>query len=201
MAISEVQICSMALLKFGDLVITSITSPTNKQERACAIYYPIMRDKLLYAHPWNFAVKRADISAIQAATPPFEWDYAYTLPANCLRVLELYGTTANWVVEGGALKTNLDSEIYIKYVEQVTASGRLSPTFVSCLSVLLGAELAAQMVGGSEGSKKRLELLDELNRVELPLAYRLNSMEGNPILGVDEQPLDEGNYSWQTIGR
>jgi hypothetical protein len=200
MSASEVQICNLALSKFGDLSITSIDTPTNKEERTCAILYPLLRDQLTYLHPWNFAMMRADISAQLATTPAFEWDYAYTLPTDCLRVWEFFTPDAEWVVEHGEFLTNEDSEIYIRYIAQITETGRFTPAYTNCLATLLGAELSAKIMGDG-GSAKRTELLKELHQILLPEAFRLNAIEGNGPRHKDVQPLDSGNFSWQTAGR
>jgi hypothetical protein len=197
MSVSETQICNLALLEFGDVQISSINEAT-KQARACKVLYPIYRDQLTASQPWNFAIKRADISAEVTDTPDFEWSYAYTVPADCLRVLELYGNDAEWVVENGQLLTNLDEEIYIKYITQVTTTGRMPPAYVSCLGKLLGAHLAAKL---STDKKIKADLLSELHTINLPEARRLNAIEGKKPREKDEQPLDEGNSTWQLEGR
>jgi len=197
MSVSAVQICNLALLKFGDTTITSITSPTDKLERACAAIYPLMRDLMLYSYTWNFAMTRADISAVLADTPAFQWDYAYTVPVDCLRVWELYGTDAKWQVEDGKLLTNQDSEIYIRYIKAIETTGNFNAAFVNCLAVRVAAELASKIKGDM---KRRAALLEELHKIELPRAYRLNAIEGNRQIEKWEQGLDQGNYSWQSTG-
>lgn len=196
MSASEVQICNLGLLKFGDITITSLDA-SNREARACKVLYPQMRDLMLQAFPWNFAMARADISAILADAPDFQWDYAYTLPTDSLRVWELYGTDDKWEVESGQLLTNKDSEIFIRYIKQETRTGKFNPSFVNCLALRLGAELASKIKGDT---KKRRSLLEELYQVELPKAERLNAIEGNRQREKGEQALDAGNYSWQTIG-
>ena len=196
MSASEVQICNLGLLKFGDITITSL-SADNKQARACKVLYPQMRDLMLYSHPWNFAMERADISAQLTETPPFQYDFAYTVPTNSLRVWELWGTDSKWEIESGILKTNQEEEIFIRYIRQETRTGKFNPSFVNCLALRLGAELAAKIKGDM---KKRTSLLNELHVVELPKAYRLNAIEGKRELEKDEQPMDNGNYSWQKAG-
>ncbi len=203
MSVSEVQICNFGLAKFGDKSITTITPPlSSKEERICALVYPILRDQLTYSYPWNFAMRRADISAQISATPAFQWDYAYTLPTDplCLRVWELFDSDAEWVVEHGEFLTNQDEEIYIRYISQITETGRFSPAYVNCLATLIGAELAPRLMGDG-GTKVRLELLSELNQILIPNAQSLNAMEGNGPRHKDMQPLDQGNFSWQTEGR
>lgn len=195
---SAVEICNLGLLKFGDKTIASITAPTTKEERTCKVMYPILRDQMTYSHPWNFAMQRADISAQVTATPVFGWDYAYTIPGDCLRVWELWGSDAEWVVEHGQLLTDQDEEIYIRYISQVTETGYFSPSYVNCLATRIGAELAAKL---GKDEKMRAFLLEELNKIELPLARSLNAMEGNPPRHKNEQSLDKGNFAWQTEGR
>lgn len=198
---SEVQICNMALLKYGDHSITSITAPTTTEERACSVLYPLKRDELLYAHPWNFAMTRADITGSITTAPPFPDDwYAYTLPANCLRVWELYDSDEEWIQESGQLLTPQEEEVYIRYLWRVTETGRFNPAFCNCLATLLGAELAAKFMGDA-GRTMRRELLAELNNVLLPAAYSLNAMEGNRPRHKNMQELDKGNFSWQSEGR
>ena len=197
MSVSEVQICNLALLKFGDITISSITNPTNKEERSCKVLYPLMRDLMLFSYPWNFAMTRADISAKISTAPAFQWDYSYTIPVDCLRVWQLYSTDDDWQVEGNELLTNKDSEIYIRYIKKIETSGTFSMGFVNCLALKLAAELAAKISGDA---KKRLSLIEELERIELPRAYKLNAIEGKRMLEKGEQGLDKGNYSWQSHG-
>jgi hypothetical protein len=198
MSASVVQICNLALMKFGNLSITSITAPTNKEERSCSVFYPLMRDEMVVAHPWNFAMKRADISAQLADTPSFGYDYAYQLPTDCLRVWELVDSKAEWVVESGQLLVSQDSEIYIRYIRQVLDPGLFSPSFVNCLATRLGAELAGKL---SDDKAMRQALLQELYKVELPAAMWLNAIEGSKPRHTDEQSMDRGNFSWQAEGR
>lgn len=195
---SAVEICNLALMKFGNITISSITAPTTKEERACAVFYPLMRDELIASHPWNFAMTRADISASVATAPAFGFDYAYTLPVNCLRVWECTNYDGTWVVESRELLTDAEEEIYIRYLRQVTETGYFPPAFVNCLATRLAAELAVKL---ADDKSLRQALLQELYQVSLPEAKILNAMEGNAPRHKDIQPLDEGNFSWTKEGR
>lgn len=197
MSASETQICNLALLKFGTVTINSIEDETS-QAQACKVLYPLMRDELQSVHDWNFAMARADISALLEATPAFQWDFAYSLPVKCLRVVELYGTDDEWVKEGNVLLTNKEEEIFIRYIKQTTTTGNFPPTFVNSLATRLGAELAAKLKGDKN---MRLELLKELEDVLLPEARRMNAIEGNKPRNKGAQSMDNGNYSWQEEGR
>lgn len=195
---SIVQICNQALLKFGNVTITSLEDGS-VQADACKVLYPLMRDEITNSHPWNYAMGRADISAKVATSPAFPSDMlAYTLPTDCLRVFEFYGTDVEWAIEGNNLLTTQDEEIFIRYIKQVTTSGDFPPSVVECIAVRLAAELAVKI---RDDKGLRQELLAELEKVVLPTAYHLNAVEGKLPRNKDEQPLDEGNYSWQMTGR
>jgi len=202
MSASNIEICNLALAKFGDKKITTITVPTCKEERECKVLYPLMRDTLTSSHPWNFAMKRADITGSLTTTPAFGWDYAYTLPADCLRVWEFsteYTENPDFEIEGGLLLTDEEEDIYIRYLYQVTETGKFPMVYVNCLATLLGAELAP-LIMGSSGQNIRTQLMAELEQRWLPMARHLNAIEGRKKRNTDDEPLDEGNYTFQTEG-
>lgn len=193
---SETGICNLALLKFGNRSIASMNEEST-EAKACKVLYPLLRDEMIAAHPWNFAMRRADISAQLAAAPEFQYDYAYTLPPKCLRVWELYGVDVEWVIEGKELLTDQEEEIYIRYLEQITQAGYFPPAFVNCLALRLGAELATKL---SSDKNRRVELLKELIDVALPEARHLNAIEGNKPTNKGAREVADDQFSWVTEG-
>lgn len=196
---SQVAICNLALLKFGSITITSITEDT-REARACHSLWELVRDDILYSYPWKFALTRYSLGTPLTADPEFEYDYQYTLPADCLRVYEMYGSDEEWTVEKGVLLSNrnsADDDIYIRYIAKITDCTQYNPAFVKCLATALAAELAVKL---KDDAKLRLSFLQELDLL-VSKAYKLNAIEGNPAKHKDEQDLTKGNYSWQTEGR
>jgi len=77
MATSDVEICNSALQKIGAETITTLSDNT-RRAALCNRQYDKVRKKLLRAHPWNFAIRRAalvpvnnTISSVVAATDVF----------------------------------------------------------------------------------------------------------------------------------
>lgn len=93
MAIADVDIANMALAKCG---VDPITTFTQNDKRAALVNrtYAIYRNKLLRLR-WNFNRKYTTLAA-STDIPPFEYAYAYPLPADYLR-LELAGQPDNTV--------------------------------------------------------------------------------------------------------
>ncbi|MFO1112560.1 MAG: hypothetical protein U1E35_01330, partial [Rhodospirillales bacterium] len=85
MALSQIDLCSRALLKVGARTITSFEEGTAEAEVAASLY-PTVRDATLSAHPWNFATAQMNLSKL--ATPPIaDFANAFQIPADCIRVL------------------------------------------------------------------------------------------------------------------
>lgn len=63
MAVTEVSICKLALTRVGQdpNSLTALADAT-KEGRLCTVHYEPSRDAVLRAHPWNFAIKRADLA-------------------------------------------------------------------------------------------------------------------------------------------
>jgi hypothetical protein len=55
---ADFQIVNLALTRLGDLRIASLSDATAAGEAATAVY-AALRDEVLRAHPWNFAIQRA----------------------------------------------------------------------------------------------------------------------------------------------
>ncbi len=53
-----------------------------------------------------------------ATAPDFGYDAQYQLPADCLRVVEVYDTKLPWVVEGRVLLSSESTPVYIRYVKR-----------------------------------------------------------------------------------
>lgn len=181
MATSEVSIVNRALRLLKVAPITTIGENSEAGEWADAVYVAA-RDALLAEYPWNFAMKRAALSA-STTTPAWGYDYAYPLPADCLRVLSIEGepdqTTEPWVVEAGSILTDAIAPLYVRYIEQVTNVGRYSPAFTEALVARLAAEGAYSFTG----NVAREQLINELYQARLAIAKRYDAQEGTPEPG------------------
>lgn len=191
---SQVQIVNLAYGKFGGLTIQSITEAT-PQGRAAAVLWDNVRDELIANYPWKFALKRATLDTPDASTPEFEYDYKYTLPADCLKVWDIYNTKSNYVVEGGVLLCS-DETIYLKYGAKITDVSLYPPPFVASMATKLSAELCAKR---SDNKQLRTALLQEFE-ITISHAYKLDAIEGRQTLPDGEKDLSQGIYSWQKAG-
>lgn len=136
---SEVEICNSAITKVGGKRITSLDDDT-VAGRVCNAQYSVLRDEVLRAYPWNFALARVELAQL-TSTPAFEFAYQYQLPANCLRLLALSDPDIVYALEGRKILTD-ETTVKIKYTKLVTDPNLMDTLFRATLSYRLAADLA-----------------------------------------------------------
>ena len=114
---SVIQICNSALNQLGASSITALTE-NSKNARLCNERYETVRDAVFRSHPWNCLIKRVQL-AQDTATPAWGFSYQYTLPSDCLRVLQIKDYDADYKIEGRKLLIN-EADVYLIYLAQIT---------------------------------------------------------------------------------
>lgn len=167
---SEVQICNVGLIALGESTITALTDNV-KAARLCNTIYHDKRDALLRSFDWKFAMKRSTL-APDVAVPEYEWDHQFTLPAACLRLLEVYPSYVPYRVEKNKILCN-ETVLYIKYIYQVTDTTEMDSTFREALSAMIAKELAIPLTD----SQRKSEAMEALYEVKLGDARFAGSIE------------------------
>lgn len=175
---SQVEICNRALIRLGADTITDITENT-KEARLCNVIYDAVRRDLLRSHPWNFAMKRANLAS-STTDPEFQYMYAYTLPSDCLRVWDVYFTTFPYKIEGRTLVTD-DNACYLIYISDEDDTEIFDSAFTSLLSIKLAMEMCYNITGQSTMVSV---LQDEFNRIKRE-AKQFDGQEGSPATWDD----------------
>jgi hypothetical protein len=167
MATSEVSIVNSALSKLGaELIIT--LSDNNKRARFAAEAYPKIRDQVLAAHPWNFAISRKELG-LTPNTPAYEFQNEFALPLDVLRVISTdlnvmaQVTETAWSAEisevtGDRVILTDASGVKIKYIKRITDVAKYPPHFLEALETRLASELAYTLV---QSTTLKAELLQE----------------------------------------
>jgi len=154
MAQSDVDCCNSALQKLGEPSIIALDSNT-LQGRQILIAYESNRKSELRKHRWNFAIKRA-ILAPDATAPAFDYAYAFTVPADCLRVLMPTDVDLDWVVEGRKILSNSSNVLRLRYIADVANAAEWDSIFYDMLAISLAIDLCERLTN-SVGKKAALE--------------------------------------------
>lgn len=180
--VSDVSICSNALLLIGDAPIASLTE-NNDRARLVANLYESQRNACLRAHPWNFAEKQV-LLAPEAEAPVLDWTAKFLLPGDFLRVVQV--GEANDRPAYRKIGTRIyfnDSELPLSYIYEVTDPQQFDALFVSMLQARIAA-FAAYPITKDRGTQKAM--------IEL---YTYFMQEARTVDGIENPPeeLDEGS--------
>jgi hypothetical protein len=133
----------------------------------------------LRAHPWNCATKRQSLTA-NTETPDWGYDYAYQVPTDCLRVLEVngedVGSSTLWQIEKGEIVTDLSPPLEIKFIFRNTEVPTYDPEFVSALSYKLAVEWVEPLIKAANLKQTMFELYKQA----LSAARGTDGQEGSP---------------------
>lgn len=179
---SEVQICNRALQRLGAGRIASLDAES-KEARECNAAYAPLRDFLLRAHPWSFAVARAALAADSDA-PVGDTDapaYQYSWPTDAMRILLPKSASLDWIIEGRKILTDDVAPLYIRYITQVTDPNTMDATFREALACLIAYETCESL---TQSNSKKAGLRDDLRDI-VSEARRVNAIEKPPVESDD----------------
>lgn len=197
MAQSQTDICNSALQRVGAARIMDI-SDNSREARACAIAYDSNRRSELSKYRWKFAITRA-VLAPDATAPVFEYKYAYSLPADCLRILLPTDPYLDWSVEGRKILTNTlqspylgagasgsvapgSPALYLRYIADITDATMFDAAFYDMLAIALSIDLCETL---TQSNQKKADLENEYKDA-LAAARRTNSFETIPTDPPDD---------------
>lgn len=146
---SEVSICNQALSWLREAPIISLDDPSAKAGVCKLNYYPV-RDAVLEAHNWTFAIGRYNLAPLSEA-PEFRYSKAYTIPVEVLRVIsvneqDMNDPTRDWQVEGDSIVSN-ESSCKVKAVVRVEDPDKFSALFTQAFAARLAADMAISITG------------------------------------------------------
>ena len=180
---STVDICNGALNQLGATTILSLTEDS-KNARLCNSRYTQVRDGLFRTHPWNCLQKRVELAADTTA-PAWGFSYAYTLPADCLRLLKILDYDSNYKVEGRKILSNTSS-MKILYIGRITDPNEYDELLRGTLSASLAADIAFAVTSNNTTATNMYNLFQD----KLKDARFVDSTEGQNVdqdLGMADQ--------------
>jgi hypothetical protein len=243
---TKLQICNLSLRLLGVARITTanLTAEDNEQARAINDVYDNVLNEVLKSHPWNFALKRANLtelggtittwiasgttnvwqatlttepssvefdgtvgteetsvagcdadyewywasnvlyvystsdpdtafSEINAIIPEFEYDTAFGLPSDYLRIVRMEDDASKFVVENAMLLTDED-EAKVLYIAQVTDTTLFTVEFITVFASRLAAEICFSLTKNEKLSESAYKIYLE----KLRQAKGIDSQEG-----------------------
>lgn len=161
MATSKNTICNMALAELAStLYVTNIDSPSTKEEKYCALFFPQALDYFLTLDSWSAAWHDQKISYNDPMVLDADemFTYEYDLPADpyCVKPLRiLENPKAEFVVKARRLYCNIqyDGQITLHYNKRVTTFNHFSAVELHALALLLSYFLVGPLAKGRKNAK------------------------------------------------
>lgn len=184
MALSDIALCSRALIRIGAAPITSFDDDSVEAEIAGALYEPV-RDGLLSAYAWGFATAQEQLTQLETA-PIVDFQYAFALPNEFLRALSAgagaKGRGVQYRIHQGALHTNA-SDVVLTYIYNC-AEEEWPPYFDQALIARLAAELTIPITE----STSRAATMFDLAENDLKKARQIDAQQDTPA-ALEKFPL------------
>jgi hypothetical protein len=189
MALSKIDVCNQALLRVGADTIASLDTSSDLDEgtvteaNLCNIFFDQALEETMRIYPWNCCTQRS-IPVKLAEDPLFGYEFAFQLPNDCMRVMNVFDSTdqdkngIRWVVEGGKILCDYEV-IYLKYVKKPTNVGELDSLAVRALICNLALKLAIPL---QLDDKMAARILQELEQIVLPSARSIDTLENKELL-------------------
>jgi hypothetical protein len=205
MALTKIEICNHALLKIGADVIASLdvnqntTEATIQSARLCNLLFDQAYEEVLRTYQWNSATKRIQLQRL-VETPAFRFDYAYQLPNDFIRAINIYSSKegyddgAEYSIEGRTVLTNYDT-VFLLYISKVGDVTQLDPFVTRCVIQNLSIKLSVPM---QLDQTMQNNLIEEYKTIVLPEARSVDTLE-NKFWEVEESNFIESIYRTSPI--
>lgn len=177
---SALDICNAALSKIGEAPLDALIANESTASRLCVLHYHPARRETLCMARWTFATKHATLDNISAEAPHSLTPYQFTLPADCLRVLEVECT--EWKMQGRRLHASC-APLPLSYIADMEDADQFDPLFMDALATRLAEKLAMPMTGNQS---LRQNLHQEFHKIILPQAATVNAVQS---FSNDTHPL------------
>jgi hypothetical protein len=176
MALSDIALCSRALIRIGAAPIASFDDGTAESEISGALFAPV-RDALLSAYSWSFATGQIALNRLES--PPLaDYANAFELPGDLLRTLSAgsggRGRGLTFRIARGALHTDSD-EVLLTYIFRPEEE-EFPPYFDAALIARLSAEFTIPLTENTS----RADAMYRLAELEFGRARQIDAQQDTP---------------------
>ena len=176
MALSDIGLCSRALVRIGASPISSFDDGTAEAEIAGSLFSSV-RDSLLSAYPWTFATGQVALTKLSEA-PIADYQNAFQLPNDFLRAISIgsndRGRGGRYRIYRGVLHSDLD-EVTLTYIFRPEEE-----EFPSFFDMALISRLSAEFCIPVTESTSRAKTLFDVSAQEFARARQIDAQQDTP---------------------
>jgi len=173
MPLTDVAIANIAMDFLGESPISSISNPSNTNERLVARNYEQVVQEELAKRRWSFAIQHPSLPADPSASHPARKN-AFFLPPDILRILR--PQLSDWIVQRPYLYSDEAAPLTVTCIKRVDES-EFDPLF----NPVVGAALALRLTQTVSGSAEQAQEAREQYRVAVREAAASNAFQRGPV--------------------
>lgn len=129
---------------------------------------------------WTFAATQTTLDSVSAQAPNSLTPYQFTLPVDCLRVLDV--ECSEWKMQGRRIHASC-APLPLSYIADIENADQFDPLFMDALATRLAEKLAMPLTGNQS---LRQNLNQEFHKIILPQAATVNAVQ---CFSNDSHPL------------
>ena len=189
MALTDIALCSRALIRIGAHPINSFEDGSAAAEIAGALY-PSSCDALLSAYAWSFATGQLELTRLETE-PLADFKHAYALPNDFLRAVSAgageKGRGLNFRIARNTLHTDAEA-VVLTYIFRPDES-EFPPFFDSAVIARMAAEFCIPLTENTS----RSEALFRLAEKEYAQARQIDAQQDSPNR-IESFPLTDARF-------
>ena len=177
MAVSSLDLINDGLIRLGVPPLASL-SDRSAQALAADSIYRTTKESLLAEHPWSFGLREVELPKLALEPEELrssEFDFAYQVPSDNLRILGLQSTD-NFRLAGDQLYTN-DNKARLVYMRNV-GEQKWPAYFIKLVSYSFAAAVAITLTEQTT----RAQLMEELAARQRRTARTVDSSQTPPYV-------------------
>jgi len=192
MATSKVDICNLALSRFGGGKINSLDEGT-EVARLLDLNYDNCLETTLRGFPWNFARNMRALAL--TTTTVTGYNYVYQYPANCVNVLRVYDENNYRLKEKAEFKitTNGNEKLiacdiedaFVEFTYKVIIPDLYDALFIKALSY----QIAAEIVNAKSGNAQKSQEMMQKYQIAIAEAQHIGAVENSTTFELPDKYL------------
>lgn len=135
-------------------------------------------------------------------SPAFEYAYLYAFPTDCLRILRVDDQciSPRWRIEGAFILSDIDDELELKYVKDVTDYMAMDVEFYEVLQTYLAHDVCYRL---TQSSTLKEQMAQELRTVMAKARFEDSTEDPAEQIEANDWIASRGNLttSWFDVGR
>lgn len=196
MAIEPIDVANMALGVLDEAPIDSLDQDI-KAARLINLHYDATREAELAKHAWVFSILRETVAGSDLGTDSGTLNWAYELPADCLRPLPLthngepipFGIPINWRQEADLVYSDRSGPLVIRYIANLTDPNDWSALFTDVVAAALAVKVALPITHKAGA----VQLAKEAYRDAIDAAQTANAFERGGNADTTSWALQRGD--------